>query len=151
MDITKHPGEKLCLLPAVRSDWGCLQRVSQLFFGYTMNGPNWVQTIWRGPCWMCFLAETSFPFLFFSLSHFFLFFSAGKWWHSSGQWSQVLQGLTALDCPSVCACIYKSCLNVLQRSRLCACVHAFVCMGMSVPGLFCLKQPPHTIFGVSLK
>lgn len=42
---------------------------------------------------MCYLADTSLSFFF---SYLFLFFSAGKWWCSSGQCSQVSSSYTLL-------------------------------------------------------
>lgn len=77
------------LFTAIRSDWGCLPTVLWLHheWGLIEYKP------FRGGLVGCVSWQRPlFLFFFFPLSHFFLFFSAGKWWHSSGQWSQVLQG-----------------------------------------------------------
>lgn len=77
---------------------------SQSYSAVVWMGSNWAQPICWAP-WMCYLAETFFSFFF---SYFFLFFSAGKWWRSSGQCSQVSPSFYTGAMPSVCACVCKS-------------------------------------------
>lgn len=94
----RHKG----MFTPTKTVWGSRWRLSQSipsqsYFATVWMCPNCAQTICRAS-WMCYLAETSFPF--FS-SYFFLFFSAGKWWCSSGQCSQVSSSYTLLLCPSV--------------------------------------------------
>lgn len=117
-------------------------------------GPNWAQTICRAS-WMCNLAETYFSFLF---SYYFLFFSAGKWWRSSGQCSQVSPSFTLLFCPSVCvrvcACICQLFLtenvfhglNWTLRSCACLCVHGHVyTWSLTVCLTQCLQNAPSSL------
>lgn len=84
--------------------WGSRWRLSQSIFVFHPRAISLqyecvliVHRPFAGPHG-CVTWQTSFPF--FS-SYFFLFFSAGKWWCSSGQCSQVSSSYTLLLCPSV--------------------------------------------------
>lgn len=89
---------------------------SQSYSAGVWMGANWAQPICWAP-WMCYLAETFFSFFF---SYFFLFFSAGKWWRSSGQCSQVSPSFYTGAMPSVCVRL-QILLNQKNITKQCVC------------------------------
>lgn len=120
-------------------------------------GPNWAQTI-CGALWMCCLAETSFSFFF---SYLFLFFSAGKWWRSSDQWSQVSLSYKVLLSFFVCAQSMLTWRKVYYTNitQYCVCMPAcaWACLYLvpfvspTIPSLFFLVPRCFSQYKLSLQ
>lgn len=87
--------------------------------------------------WMLNLAKTCVHSFFLSfLCHFFLLSSTGKWWHSTGHFSQVSPCYKPPSClVYVCPCIPETCPMVWVSNtsiQFIFPVHACVCMGMFI-------------------
>lgn len=119
------------LFTAIRSDWGCLWRVSQLFFGYTMNGGLIEYEPFGGGLVGCVSWQRPlFLFFFPSLSLLSVLFCRKV---MAQQWS-VVSGFTGLNSPWLpsCVCVHlpvlSKCIATLTFVCLCAClcVHGHV-------------------------